>query len=391
MKTGALAVVAFFGYLCVTHHALAAAIEWERLYGGPLSIDHGSDVATDGMGHVYLAGDIATSATGQFDAYLNQYDASGNLLWNRTVSSLVFTSVATDPAGNVYAADGTSLHKYDVNGNLLWIKDYLPSGVINVRSDATGNLYLAGFSGFGLTAHSFLMKADSAGDVLWFRDFGVPGQVLNGFSLDGLGNVYVAGQRFTNESSDGFLLKYDSAGNSLWSQDYPDVGNEILSDVSADALGHVYVKGVVAAPFSVPGEHAHDFLASYDPSGNLIWTREIGTADYFGAFLGYGAAAVDGLGNVLTFSHDAQNAYVVKFNSNGDLLWSQDVAGQINGISLDGTSTVYAGGTVFDGYLVKIVGAPEPSTLALGLFGFAALAAVICHRRTAGISWRAPR
>ncbi len=100
--------------------------------------------------------------------------------------------------------------------------------------------------------------------------------------------------------------------------------------IAFDSFGNVYTTGYTEG--SLGGTNAGDFdawLSKHDSSGNLLWTRQIGTSAYDDSY----GVAVDSFGNVyITGETDGSlggtnagsgDAFVAKYTSRGTQLWTQ--------------------------------------------------------------------
>jgi hypothetical protein len=329
-------------------------------------------VWADSDGNAYITGSTEDSLGqpylgGPADAFLAKYDGAGNLQWTRTLGtnlSDVGSGVSGDALGNVYIVGATQgllgdplapngnhdafLAQYDATGNLRWAKrigapgDYdLGSGV---STDGLGNAYITGWTR-GNTSTSrddaFLAKYDAAGGLQWTRQFGTS-DTDNGKSVsaDKLGNVYVAGHTEANLNgpnaggADGFLVKYDAAGTLQWTKQFGTSANEIALAASTDGLGNVYISGAGPLPNFGPSADTNAFLARYDTSGNLQWSMQIG--DPIAADVSNGVAA-DGLGSVYLSgktwgsvrgpSSESRDLFLVKVNVPEPSAWALNADG----------------------------------------------------------------
>jgi hypothetical protein len=182
-----------------------------------------------------------------------------------------------------------------------------------------------------------------------------------GVSADGLGNVYVTG--FTQGSLGGpnagnedlFLSKYDDSGALLWTQQLGTSAREESLTVSADGSGNVYIAGFSQG--SLGGTNAGNmdaFVAKYDSSGSLLWSRQVGTStiDDFTGISADGSGNVyligDTMGSLAGTNAGLQDVFVSKYNSNGTLLWTEQLGTSANdtshAISADGLGNVYITG-----------------------------------------------
>ena len=189
-----------------------------------------------------------------------------------------------------------------------------------------------------------------AQSIEWTRQLGYY-SVSRGVSADGLGNVYFSGYLDgANGFDDAFIRRYDAAGNLQWTRQ---LGTTAFDDgyaVSADGLGSVYISGYTSG--SLGGPHAglgDAFVSKYDAGGNLEWTRQFGT----GSIDSSRGVSADGLGSVYISgqtkaSIDAGDAFINKYDSAGNLLWTRTLGTRSDdlstGVSADGLGNVYISG-----------------------------------------------
>jgi outer membrane protein assembly factor BamB len=135
---------------------------------------------------------------------------------------------------------------------------------------------------------TFLRRLDpSTGNEIWTREFGAPfSDFANGVALSGV-RVYVAGQvegRLSGESGtaniDAFVRTLDSSGADVWTQQFGTTGSvdDVASGVAVDSAGNVYIAGSTRGKLDVNLGLGDAFVRKYDERGNVIWTRQIGTA-----------------------------------------------------------------------------------------------------------------
>ena len=350
--------------------ATAQSWLWARqpvFMGSESSDGEGIALATDPSGNVYETGyfsyatmqygtDVFTATNANL--YLVKYDTSGNLLW--ATDGIVHSalggqsqgySVSTDLQGNVFVTGFFSdtlvlgsftlvatlansiemfIVKYDPSGNVKWARQSkariwtgYPNWGMGCATDKNGNVYVTGnfsdttaFGAISLISpinyfgDVFLVKYDSAGNVLWARQGDMPStncnSVGNGVTTDAFGNVYITGgfqdslsfgsTTLTNSfiAGDIFLAKFDQNGVPLWARqsvnhshnnyNYTRLGG---NSVAADRLGNVYIagnfddtvsfgtdtlmNGMIAADAAPYGDM---FLAKYDSSGNVVWAKQ---------------------------------------------------------------------------------------------------------------------
>jgi hypothetical protein len=305
-----------------------------------MSAEIGWGVSADRLGNVYLAGGTHERPGGGegYDAFVSMFNTTGNLLWTSYFGSSLQDQafgVSADGLGNVYMAgeDGGGeladdggwdafVTKHDSAGNLLWsrrLETVDDERARDVFADRLGNVYIAGstegdLEGANAGAYdAFLSKYDESGNVLWTRQNGSSqDDGFHAVSADGLGNVYAAGGTRGDlagpnaGNDDAFLSKYDDAGNLLWTRQFGTATDDRAREVAADGLGNVYLAGFTSGSLDGPNVGRYDvFVSKFDPIGSLLWTRQLGTSFDDGCCpggsLGNGnqlGVAVDGLGGV---------------------------------------------------------------------------------------------
>ena len=167
-------------------------IQWKEAYGtgakyfrAVLEADNGCYVA---------AGNSFSISTQQFSAWLVKVDNSGNVLWDRKITSTI------EPEYQICDNDIFGLTKTVDNG-------YALAGRINY-----GN-----FSGKGGITKGLLIKTDSAGTVLWNKTYDTSGQIQIYSVIQTSDNGYaLAGSAF----NDMLLIKTDEIGNEQWRQTF---------------------------------------------------------------------------------------------------------------------------------------------------------------------------
>ncbi|MBW6454623.1 MAG: SBBP repeat-containing protein [Trueperaceae bacterium] len=290
------------------------ATQWSRQFGTAAS-DLGRGVAGDAAGNVLVTGSTFGELSpgpdlGCDDAFLRKYDATGNLLWTRQ-----FGTPATDRA---------------------W----------SVAADASGNLVVVGFTygSFAATLvgdpDTFVRKYDPSGNELWTRQFGVAGAGTWGYgtAVDGFGNVLVVGHTTGNlvpgshaGGSDAFVRKYDASGNVLWTRQFGSSSYDVARRVAVDGSGDVLVVGGTEGALVGTGYGGTDaFVRRYDTYGNLVWTRQFGTAEDDRAW----GVAVDPTGNMVVIAGSTSgglwgsnlggnDAFLRTYDLNGNLEWTR--------------------------------------------------------------------
>jgi hypothetical protein len=378
-------LAAIFGLtICSAATAHAQTLEWTQVLGH--EITGGRGASTDGLGNVYLTGytsdDLAGPNAGHVDAFLSKYDGAGNVVWIRQLGGSgqdQSWEVSTDALGNVFiAGEGAAANvaKYDSSGSLHWVRKIPGQTLSNsVSADGRGNAYFAANG----SSDAFLGKYDDAGNLLWVRQFGsTNSDESHAVTSDILGNAYIAGSTHGNLTGtteggvDAFVGKYDSTGNQLWIRQFGTTETDGALAVSTDAVGNVYVAGVTAGSLGGVNEGSYDtFVRKYDATGNVLWTRQLGTTSDDGC-CSFGnisfdtlGIAVDGLNVYLASQTEgslggpngqgetspqdvSEDGFIAKYDADGNLRWLEQFgtgASEVaSGISVDGLGNVYISG-----------------------------------------------
>jgi len=149
---------------------------------------------------------------------------------------------------------------------------------------------------------AFLTKFDGNGNEVWTTRIGTNcGDAGVGVATDKAGNVYVTGSTEgdlggTNAGkSDAFLSKLDPSGDEVWTRQIGTSTHEQSKSVAVDASDNVYISGWTYGDLGGPGEGPCDvFLAKFGSDGNELWTTQIGTVRNDRS----ASVAVDAAGNV---------------------------------------------------------------------------------------------
>ncbi|HYV92883.1 MAG TPA: T9SS type A sorting domain-containing protein [Chitinophagales bacterium] len=342
-----------FADMFILKYDSAGNVLWAKTYGGSY-YDYPFCVTADASGNIIVAGDFDSptitfgsttlTSVGSGDMFIVKYDAAGNVLWAKSAGGADdydhARSVTTDSLGNIIAvgyfksADITFgsttllnvsnnnledifIVKYDAAGNVLWAKSAggnYGDAAYSVTADAAGNIIAAGIFysttlTFGSTTLTnanagnyddiFIVKYDSAGNVLWAKSAGgIANDVAYAVTTDPSGNIIAAGyflsasitfdsSTFLNAGgSDMFIVKYDTAGNVLWAKSAGGTSNDGAIAITTDASGNIIATGSFygtitfgSTTLSSAGE-ADIFIVKYDTAGNVTWANSAGGIGY---------------------------------------------------------------------------------------------------------------
>ncbi len=332
----------------------SAQITFQKIFGGTGS-DFGTDVQLTNDGGYIITGLIENNfVAGNSDAFLLKTDANGDTLWTKTyggASSDGGRAVQqTSDSGYIITGFSESFNniyllKTNSTGNLLWTKTFGGAGTPegeSVIQTTDGGYFISG-GGNALN----LIKTDSNGDTLWTKAYGGTGpcrayavQQTNdgGYIVSGYAQGLITG-------TDYYLLKLNAVGDSLWTRTYGGMSSERAYSVKQTSDGGYIIAGLT---FSFGAGVDDLYLVRTDTTGNVLWSRVYGgVGDDFaysveqtvdGGFIIAGRTASFGAGN--------GDAYLLKTDSNGTLMWSKTYGGT----STDGGRSVQQ--TADGGYII---------------------------------------
>ncbi|HEY1200401.1 MAG TPA: SBBP repeat-containing protein [Niastella sp.] len=383
--------ILLFVYLLSTFNVVKAqpAYSWAKYFDNPGQLDP-SEVDVDAAGNVYSTGYFSGTADfdpgsgtrlltskGGNDIYITKSDASGNLLWAKSVGGKLSDfsfGIKTDAAGNVY-----------ITGNFIDTVDFDPGTGEQIQIGSTEPLQY----------YMFILKLDTDGNYVWVKSLtGNKSGYSAAIAIDGTGNVYTTGNfngitdfdpgpatynlnaGGTGFNPDIFILKLDASGNYVWAKNIGNSSNNMGSGIAVDAVGNVYTTGYFTGTVDFdPGTGIQNlssvdndiFILKLDAAGDYVWAKQIGAS---GTQRGEGIA-VDASQNVYstgTFTNTVDfdpgsgvyelvtnaddNVYVSKLDAAGNYVWAVSVGGAgtefCESLALDNLNNVYLTGSFTD-------------------------------------------
>ncbi len=286
--------------------------------------------------------------------------------------------ITTDDDGNVYIIDGdtdTHIFKYSPQGDLLWSKNsgypYDDYGT-GITADASGNIYICGayrgfyaanFFGYNMPVSHvddiYVAHLDKQGNAIWVQTGGSQWDDFfrfGGITTDNAGNVLLNGNiedtaTFGNitvptQATDPFTAKYDSNGNLLWIKTFGSKKEDGGFNIAADASGNIYSTGFFKDTahfgnytFVCPSTaYSAMYLLKQNSNGDVVWAKNFDSADNPNA--GFNLAVTPAGEIYLTgdfwgyirsgqFSFNnlsnQSHAFIVKYAPDGTALWADTI------------------------------------------------------------------
>lgn len=367
------------------------ALNWIQQLGSKRE-DLTLGIAVDQNNEVYATGrtngNLGGTTFGDFDAWLAKYSTAGALLWKRQLGTSrddTSNAIATNISGELIIAGNTTgvlegtnrggadvwLAKYDNQGNPLWKKQFgtqSADSALGVAIDRSNFIYLAGFTegrlnlrGASKPPDAWLAKLDNNGNTLWTKQFGSGGDdYASAIKVDLAGNIYLCGATSGSIAGDfgGFdawVAKFNPSGGLEWKRQFGTQTDDRALALSVNDGGEVLLTGTTGG--NLGGTYAGEtdaWVVKYNSSGRMIWKKQLGTAaadsgtgiasDRSGAIYVTGQTA----GGIGSSNKGDVDAWLVKYSPRGGLVWKRQIGTALEdtatGIAVDAQNSIYIGG-----------------------------------------------
>ncbi len=344
----------FYGDVVIRKFNSSGSEQLAKIMTGKASIE---GIETDAQGNIYVRGNfmdtlvidqsnilLNTGSGFNINYFLIKLNSSGTVLWKKNLNVIYGADAminAMKVKGNfLYAGMQDifqgSVKKFDLNGvEQMSITISALRVISGLDADLQGNIYASGscqqgsiiFGGLGANCpyvySQYYVKFNSSGAGSWVRfvedaTFDSPklvcdaeGNCFASGDLNGsywFGNIQALGPQWV---FDFFVTKLDSSGTFVWLREIPhsqtitgDAGIGYANNITIDNSNNVYFTG--------------------SQRGTINW------------------------GNVTTVSTGSEDILILKFNTNGNLIWGKTAGGvssdRGDAISLDNNGNIYVSG-----------------------------------------------
>lgn len=305
--------------------------QWQKVYGGS-DDDRGEDlITTNDGGYAILGssksndGDVSNNS-GSNDFWVAKLDASGTIIWEKSF-------------GYVGADSAFSIIQTQDNGFLL-------SGVLDVSaSDGAGN------NRMNMERHAggdyWVIKIDAMGDLQWSRYFG---GTFTDTAYDSVqtqdGNFLIMGSSDSDDvdinnnkgTYDFWVVKLNNTGTLLWEKSFGGTEIDEARAITTTADGNFFIAGDSRSndiDLSTNNGAADVWIIKINSDGDLLWEKTFGGSSFDGVKAIYKTQNNEFLvagnsrssdGN-LTKNNGQNDAWIFKINAQGNVMWQKTIGG----------------------------------------------------------------
>ncbi len=350
--------------------------------------DRPYDIAIDNSGNIFVTGiaDVDPNPGSSDNDFMTlMYNASGSLQWNNSPNFQSGTfmsgddlsnSLVLDGIGNVYVAGGlfnnitqkdATVIKYDIaSGNQVWLKNYdgigdFSESARSIVVDANKNSYAAGYTATDAqNLNGCISKFDPSGTLLCtylYNGSKNDDDEFNSIAIASGGSIYAIGYtKVSGQKSDMLLVKWNSATcDTIWTRTYDfakqsDKAESMVVDVSEN----IYVTGKSDSN-PVDSIDNNDIVTiKYNSNGNVLWTQRYNSASNL--IDEPTKVILDNNGDVLVGGKTEigdDDIFVIKYNSStGSPVWAQPIVydgpfandDRLTDIAVDGSNNIFVSG-----------------------------------------------
>ena len=314
-------------------------LQWQKTYGGSLD-DRGNDIieTSDGgyaiLGYSFSNNDDVSNNAGLQDYWIVKLNASGNILWEKSF-------------GYQGADSGISLIETNDQGFLITgILDVTASGGEG-NTQRTANRHAGG--------DYWALKLDISGNIEWSRYFGgnftdTPYGVVqtedNGFIIAGSSDSEDTDISGNIGTYDFWIIKISSSGDLVWEKSFGGSQIDEARAIIKSGDGNYIIAGDTRSNDNDVSQNkgaADLWLIKISPTGNLIWEKTIGGSNFDVARAiensqnnGFIISGSSRSSDIDVSENKGQNdAWILKTDNNGNLLWETTVGGSNIDFSYD--------------------------------------------------------
>jgi PKD repeat protein/outer membrane protein assembly factor BamB/pimeloyl-ACP methyl ester carboxylesterase len=309
------------------------SIEWQKSLGGS-GKDYAESIQQTNDGGYIVAGYSGSNDGdvignhGNFDYWIVKLDASGNIIWQKSLGGLGFEVARGSPGDD----EAQSIQQTSDGGYI--VAGFSHSNDGDVTNNKGGKDY-------------WIVKLDSSGNITWQKSLGGSGgDSARSIQQTNDGGYIVAGNTQSNDGDvtgnhghcDYWIVKLDASGNITWQKSLG--GSDYDSAMSIQQTndgGYIIAGDSISNDGDVTGNHGYDdyWIVKLDASGNITWQKSLGGSDLDNANSiqqtddgGYiVAGSTQSNDGDVTGHHGRFDFWIVKLDASGNITWQKCLGG----------------------------------------------------------------
>lgn len=299
-------------------------IQWQKSYGGSdIDVGYSGQQTSDGgyifVGYTYSTDGNVTGIHGQYDCWVVKTTGSGEIEWQKCYGGwsgeTAHSIVQTSDGGYIFAATSSSVDgdvTTNKGSNDMWI----------VKIDALGTIQWQQSYGGTDWEHASCIKQTDDG-----------GYIFAGLTKSNNGDITV-----NHGNSDAWVVKINQTGSLEWQRTYGgSQDDDACSICQTSDGGYVFAATSKSTDGDLTKNNGYEdyWLVRITPTGEILWQKSYGgsyqdrtsaviqTID--GGFLVSGQ--VNSYDKDVTGSHGANDAWLVKTDTLGNIQWKRAMGG----------------------------------------------------------------
>jgi uncharacterized delta-60 repeat protein len=296
--------------------------------GGYVVVGHTQSFGAGGV-DFYVVKLAPDGTLGCHDSFQNPITSSGGNVGSPTSSSSSPSSTVSSPSPVSY-----SLATTDIALCMLTFAERIGGSnddfANSIIQSSDGGYVVAGYTNsFGGSYDFYVVKLYSSGSVAWTKTIGGSGDdQANSVVQSSDGGYVVAGYTtsFGASGADMYVVKLGSGGNVQWTKTIGGSDDDFANSVIQSSDGGYVIAGYTQS-FGAGGYDM--YVVKLDSNGNVVWTKTIGgsNSDVANSIVQSSDGGYVVAGETLSFGASGRDIYVVKLDSSGNIVWTKTIGG----------------------------------------------------------------
>jgi uncharacterized delta-60 repeat protein len=324
---------------------IALCLTFGVIIGGGSS-DLAFSIIQSSDGGYVVAGRTRSFGAGYDDFYVVKLAESGGIAWTKTIggslTDIAYSIVQSSDGGYIVAGETWSFGagyadfyvvKLDNKRNVEWTKTIGGSSTDVARSiirSSDGGYVVAGWTNsFGAGNYDmFVVKLDSDGSTRWTKTIGgsyydIAYSIVQ--SSDG-GYVVAGATSYGAGGLDFYVVKLYSDGSTQWARNIGGSSADVAHSIIQSSDGGYVVAGRTR---SFGAGYDDFYVVKLDSEGNVMWTKTIGGSltDIAYSIVQSSDGGYIVAGYTQSFGAGNYDIYVVKLDSEGNVMWTKTIGG----------------------------------------------------------------